>query len=534
MDETQKRKISAKEFIEKNKTLGYGVIGIFVILFIIYFAFVYFYTSPTDQTLGENTQNQQTGLGEESFFGSLLPTFSFTEQTDPELENNFLSNFNNPNNPSIGGGNSSEDNSKIIKVEARPILGFTVFDKPISIKNYIKNRPRICTAKIEPVLTKEEKSTSVVSFQNTLRNMTDYEDTPDTGILDEKTREKLFVFQTRYAEILYKNKSNKTPTRLIDKETAHFLNLLCNFDIENKDDYVQVPTLRYVLKETREIYDYNTDSKEKTAVGAKVATGTEDMTISNNGDYAVFRKELNGTIDTIFYNIRTKSITHMENNISTLDFNDKNILYYGVPGSNGITIKSYNSVGNSVKKIASLPLNEWEIKSLSNEEIAIYSKPSAYADGIYMTLNTSTQKLRQLAGPLLGLSAQKTSVPGFSILSTGGRGTTKTLLLNNKTRNVGDFGISTFAEKCSQTIFADGIFCAVPKNLPEGLIYPDDWYKGKFFPEDYLVYKSLSGTTTKTISYLENRSISVLNLNVNKNGIFFIDENTFALYSLEL
>ena len=28
--------------------------------------------------------------------------------------------------------------------------------------------------------------------------------------------------------------------------------------------------------------------------------------------------------------------------------------------------------------------------------------------------------------------------------------------------------------------------------------------------------------------------ISVINLNVNKNGIFFMDENTFSLFSLEL
>ncbi len=532
MDETQKRKLSAKEFLEKNKRLGFGLVGIFVALFIVYFAFIYFYSSSAEPTTF--SENLPENNSDESFLGSLLPIFNTSELSDPELENDFLNNFNNPNNQRLGGEDGGVDQSKIIKIENRPILGYVVFDKPVSIKNYIKNKPRICAEKIEPILKKEEKSTAVLNFQNTLRNMGDYEDAPDTGILDEKTREKIYIFQKRYADILYKNKANKTPTRLVDKETAHFLNLLCNFEIENKDDYVQVPTLRYVLKETREIFDYNTDSKEKIEVGAKVATGTENIVFSKDGELAVFRKELAGVIDTVFYNIRTKSVTRMENNISTLDFNEKNILFYGVPGYQGITIKTYNHVGNSVKKVASLPLNEWEIKNTSNEEIAIYSKPSAFADGIYMTLYTSTLKLRQLAGPLLGMSIQKTNLPEFSILSTGGLGRIKTLLLNNKTRNVGDFGINTFAEKCSETIFADGIFCAVPKKLPEGLIYPDDWYKGKFFPEDYIVYKSLSGTTTKTISYLENRPISVINLNVNKNGIFFMDENTFSLYSLEL
>jgi 5-keto 4-deoxyuronate isomerase len=122
----------------------------------------------------------------------------------------------------------------------------------------------------------------------------------------------------------------------------------------------------------------------------------------------------------------------------------------------------------------------------------------------------------------------------FSIVSVGGQGNIKTLLLNNKTRNVGDLGIRTFAEKCSQNIFAEGIFCAVPKTLQQGFVYPDDWYKGKMYTEDLLVYKSISGTTTKVISYLENRPLSIVNLNITKNGIFFIDENTYSLYSLEL
>lgn len=537
MDETQKRKISAKEFIEKNKQIGFVVIMIFVSLFIIYFAFIYFYshkeTRPSQTITNTSTSTES---GDSSFFGSLLPIFNTTEQKDPELDNDFLGNFNNPNSLKSQSGDTTQENdtSKIIKIEDKPILGFAVFDKPITIKSYIKNKPKICGEKLEVVLKKEDKSVAVANFQNTLRNVDSYEDTPDSGILDQQTRDKIYIFQKRYADILYKNKADKTPTRLIDKETAHFLNLLCNLESENKDDYIQVPTIRYVLKETRQIFDYNTDSKEKREVEAKVATGTEDVTFSKNGDLVVYRKEINGTIDSIFYSVRNKSVTHLENNIMTLDFDEKNNLIYGVPGFQGMTIKSYDSLANSAQRVATLPLNDWDVRTIGKGEIAISSKPSAFADGIYMILNTNTKKLRQVAGPLLGLSVQKTNLSDFTILSTGGKGSLKTLLLNNKTRNVGDFGIKTFAEKCSQTIFAEGVFCAVPKNLPQNLIYPDDWYKGKVYTEDLLVFKSLSGTSTKIISYLENRPLSVIDLNVNKNGIFFMDENTLNLYSLEL
>jgi len=532
MDETQKRKLNAKEFIQKNSKIGFIVLTIFISLFIIYFASVYFYSKKEIA----KTDNATTTADDTPFNFSLLPVFNQGEQTkELNIGSDILGSFTNNNNLNTNGENSpANDNSKIIKIENTPTLGYVIFDKPISIKNYIKNKPKVCDVKVEPVLAKEAKGIAVRNFQNMLRTVDEYSDVPDTGILDNATREKIYIFQKRYSDILYKNKADKEPTRLIDKETTHFLNLLCNFETENASDFVQVPTLRYVTALNREIFDYNTESKEKVKVAGVTATGTREVIFSAKGEYAVFRKDDLGKLISEFYNVRTKSVTRLQLDISTLDFNSKNLLVFGVPGDRGMTIKTYDQNKNTVKTVAQIPLNEWNLFWISDTEIGISSKPTAYAEGIYMSLNTTTNKLKQLAGPLLGLSVQKTSLPDFSIMSTGGLGDTKTLLINNKTRNIGDLGIKTFAEKCSQTIFANGIFCAVPKNLDPNVIYPDDWYKQKILTQDILVYKSISGTTTRAISYLENRPISIINLQINKNGIFFIDEATMNLYSLEL
>lgn len=530
MDETQKRRISAKEFLERNKRVGLGVLVVFFVLLVAYFSIIFLYKTNSDTAPESAPGILSTSTN--TTFENLLPIFGKTEQSPAELDEDFLNNFGNPNSKleRVDG----EDSTKVIKIEERPVAGYVVFDKPISIKNYIKNKPKICSEKVEPVLKRDEQSTTVLTFQNLLKSIEGFEETPTTGILDQETREKIYTFQKRYAEILYAKKTDKTPTRLIDTQTTHFLNLLCGNEKEKPDDFVQVPTLRYVVKETREIFDYNTDSKEKTQLEAKIAPGTQEALFSKSGNLAVFRKDLGGSVDSILYNIRNKSITHLENNITTIDFNDKESIYYGIPGYSGITIKGYDPLRNTAYKIASLPLNEWNLKAVGTKELFISNKPTAYAESIVMVLNTETRKLKQLAGPLSGLSLEKTNVPDFILLSVGGVGTSKTLLLNSKNRNLGDFGINTFAEKCAQNIFADGVFCAVPKQLPENFTYPDDWYKGKVRTEDMIVYKSLKGTTTKIVSALENRPFSVLQLNVTKNGIFFIDENSLNLYSLEI
>ena len=61
-------------------------------------------------------------------------------------------------------------------------------------------------------------------------------------------------------------------------------------------------------------------------------------------------------------------------------------------------------------------------------------------------------------------------MPDFLIYSDGGRGELQTYLINTKTKSVGALTIPTLAEKCAKGIFANGIFCASPKNLDNNYI----------------------------------------------------------------
>ncbi len=543
MDETQKRKVGAKEFIQKHQTLGVGIGFLFLLILVVYISFVYYLSLVKQSEQETNLPANSRGAENNFSYLNLLPTFLESENSKSELDDGFLSNFRTGSTTNFGenaeGANAEEGyDTKLTKIENMPVAGYTVFDKSISIKNYIKNKPQICTEKTEPELKKDTKSIGVEVFQKTLGSIKEYEDTPTTGTLDQKTRDKIYLFQQKYADVLYKSKAaksgDKTPTRVIDKETAHFLNLLCNLEKENSDDFVPVPTLRYVLKENSEIYDYNSVTKEKVRIESGKATSTDEIVFSPKGDHIVYRKAKNDIIYSDLYTVRTRNIQKLPENISSLSFSSSGLLAYGVPTENGLSIYTHDYAKNASSKLFSIPLNEWDLLWQSERELGIYSKPTAFAEGIYMTLDIQNKKLKKIAGPLLGLSVQNTNTANFTILSTGGVGEVKTLLLNSKTKNLGDLGLKTFAEKCSPSIFADGVFCAVPKVLPANFVYPDDWYKGKIRTEDAIIFKTISGTSTKVISYLENKPISIINLEVNKNGIFFLDENTMSLYSLEI
>lgn len=553
MDETQKRNRSAqevaKEFLVEHKKVGFIVAILFTTLFFIYIAFIIFYSSLNDMSAESQLESSTTTKPEETFMERLFPEFS--ENEEDELDENGLPIFNSSSSSfqNILSGNPNIRPDEVdtgvdaIEIEKEPVLGYVVFDKPISIKKYIKNKPSLCTEKISIVTKKDEKSKAVENFQNTLKSIEGFEVQEVTGVLDEKTREQIYIFQKRYAEILYKGKQNPEPSRVIDKETAHFLNLLCGYDKEEKNDFVYIPTLRYAKKATREIIDYNTQSKEKIPLNNKLATGTQEAVFSPDGKIVVFRSEgkgdsrgAKGEIVTEVVNLENQNRQVLEKNITTLDFNNKNQLVYGIEENISMSIKIYDSTRQEVRKIATIPMRQWNIFWLGDGvsgEIGIYNKPTAFAEGIFMTLNTTTKKIERKTTPQFGFSVTKTNFTDFAIASIGRQGDIKAVLINTKTKIIGDLGLATFAEKCASLVVSNGIFCGVPKTIAPAVVYPDDWYKQKYFSEDALVYKTIAGTTTKIISSFGNRPFSVTQLQVHQNGIFFIEERSQSLYSVE-
>ena len=102
-----------------------------------------------------------------------------------------------------------------------------------------------------------------------------------------------------------------------------------------------------------------------------------------------------------------------------------------------MSIKLYDPVKNEVRKIAEIPMREWNVFWMgdgSTGEIGIYNKPSAFAEGIFMVLNTQTKKLERKTSPQYGFSAIKTNFPDFAIASIGGIGDIKTVLVNNRSK----------------------------------------------------------------------------------------------------
>ncbi|GAF81508.1 unnamed protein product, partial [marine sediment metagenome] len=99
--------------------------------------------------------------------------------------------------------------------------------------------------------------------------------------------------------------------------------------------------------------------------------------------------------------------------------------------------------------------------------------------------------------------------------------------------------ISGLVEKCVWSLDNRTIFCAVPKNISETEILPDDFYKGSFTSDDEF-WKINLETGVKTI-LLEpwekgERIYDAIDLFLSplEDYLFFVNKKDGLLYSIEL
>jgi hypothetical protein len=535
MDENKLKKEGVLEkinlFFNKNqKTIIALALVFFLIFVIILILLLYFQKQQASLQSQNNLQtsnSSSTNNNLNNLQNNLFPSFTETNNLNSSTTENADNLFDNSEN-------TNTNQETLTPLELRPVAGFTVVNTKSSIKNYITKKPTSCLQKIE-VAKKDEVSENVNNVQKTLASWPGIVKQEITGKLDGVTRDNLYILQKRYSSIIYQNKVDKTPSRVIDKETAHFINILCGFDKEADNEFVYIPVVRYALKETGEIIEFNTKTKEKAKYKSNNDITPEEVLFSDDGNFAIYRLEdEKGIIKTKVLNIKNSVFFDLEDNIKTITFSPSNKIAYGVKSGDNLNIFIYDIYTQKVGNLTSLPLTEWFLDWVDDNNLRITSKPSGVTEGISMTLDIKNKKFIQDISPILGLNTKNLSSKKFTLVQTGGLGNSKLLLLNNETKNLSSLEINSFIEKCSKNIIKNGIFCAVPSIINKVNLYPDDWYKGKLNTQDKIIYVNFEGGNKVDIAGLDGKDVSVKDINVSNSGVYFQDSKNLGLYILTI
>ena len=178
----------------------------------------------------------------------------------------------------------------------------------------------------------------------------------------------------------------------------------------------------------------------------------------------------------------------------------------------------------------------------SSDKISIRTKPSGLFESIVYIINPTTNDFQKIINETYGLSILWSPF-GDKILysETDNKGKNlKLKIADLENQTISELNIVTLVEKCVWSQDNRTIFCAVPKNIPDNIILPDDYYKEKVsFDDEFWRINLDTEELTKIfevqgLGQISSYNIKEMLLPPLENYLLFVNQSDNLLYSLEL
>ncbi|MBU4284879.1 hypothetical protein KKF60_03305 [Patescibacteria group bacterium] len=300
----------------------------------------------------------------------------------------------------------------------------------------------------------------------------------------------------------------------------------------------------YYLRSNGNVWQSNFDGSNLSQTSTTILENLVKVIWSpdKNNVITIFQDNLEN-ISKYFYSYATQKALPLDKYINYIAWSpdSKKIAYqYQNDFTDNNNISTANPDGTKYMTLLKTRMKNLIIEWPKGSDIFLREKPSGIAQSSLYSLNTLSKSFNNIMPNVYGLSI-KWSYEGDKILYS------KT---NSKGGNIGIFiadrngineksaNVSTLAEKCAWSQDTRYIYCAVPKNIADAKVLPDDFYKGTFIGNDEF-YKINIGTGEKT-NILEKENLieaydaADLLLSPQENYLFFINKENGLLYSIKL
>ncbi len=182
------------------------------------------------------------------------------------------------------------------------------------------------------------------------------------------------------------------------------------------------------------------------------------------------------------------------------------------------------------------PIPDLTLRWISKKTILLVSRPSGLAPSLVISFDLGLKKAKVLFSGRNGLTLNPSPNGAFLLISeTSGKGQLLPLTVYDVEKAIFNrLNITTLAEKCSFAGDLKKLYCAIPKNTPNGPM-PDKWYMGAAAFSDRIVEVDLG--TNQTIMLMEDEAdIDAVLLFTSTDGrhLFFQDKKTNTLWRIVL
>jgi len=245
----------------------------------------------------------------------------------------------------------------------------------------------------------------------------------------------------------------------------------------------------------------------------------------------------------LLLDISQKTVTPIKNNVDSIAWSglgDKIIYKYFDTKTKKRTIEISDPDGKNWRKIADIEFFGLSISPVpGSSDISFWPSPDAYTASAASLINFSGANKREILKDRFGADILWSPDGKMAAVSyTDQRGGKKTdlALMNSDGGQFHSLSFPTFVKKCVWSADSKFLFCAMPGNISETAILPNDWQEGKIETAD--TFWKLEIATGKKDRLVEadkiKDSFDVLNpfLSQDEKTLFFTNKADGKLYKL--
>jgi len=303
--------------------------------------------------------------------------------------------------------------------------------------------------------------------------------------------------------------------------------------------------LKYYSKKTGQVFQIEFDGSEKSAISDKELSGLSSIFWSPEKNRVVSEFFVEGGLSYSSYDYSERMGYPLGKNFGNINwYNNQKILYTYKTADGKRTLNIADFDGKNWLKLTDLNFINIRIEPIPlTGLISFWNQGNGFEETTLKTISILGGEEKIIFQGKFGAD-YLWSPDGNSLLishlAEKGSAKIQLALTNAKGGEYKNLAFPTLVSKCVWSHDSKNIFCALPGNIPDGIVMPNDYWAGKFQTTDiFWKINTSNGEKDRIIETkeLENLpSIDVLNpfLNEDESFIFFTNKKDGKLYRLEL
>ena len=245
----------------------------------------------------------------------------------------------------------------------------------------------------------------------------------------------------------------------------------------------------------------------------------------------------------LYFDISGKKVSVLKENIDSVSWSnlgDKVIYKHYDPKTKKRTLNVADPDGKNWRTVAELGYRSAEVATVpGSSDISFWPSPNAYTATSVTAVSFGGENQKELFKDRYGVDllwAPNGARAALSASDQKGGHKIDLLLMNRQGGELQSLMFPTFTSKCAWSADSKTLYCAMPGNIPESAILPNDWQEGKVTTSD--TFWKIDVSTGKKERLVDPEKIEgsydALNpfLSPDEKSFFFISKSDGKLYKL--